>query len=92
MACDADLAVVMNIAVAHATAGPDADPCPTVPAHLAVLDRPSVPSVVWIAPFCATLAYFSTVRLLISTSAAVLSNAKAATVASTLRLLGSSAR
>src|SRR5262252_8247589 len=38
MACDADLAVMMNIAVADATAGPD--PTPAVPAYLAVLDDP----------------------------------------------------
>src|SRR5689334_1339684 len=41
MACDTDLAIVMNIAVAHVAAGPDADPGPAVPAQLAVLDRPS---------------------------------------------------
>src|SRR5262245_26998810 len=31
----------MNIAIAHAAAGANADPGPTVPAQLAVLDRPS---------------------------------------------------
>src|SRR5262245_5067422 len=41
MACDASLAVMMNIAATDATAGSDADPGRTVPTHLAVLDRPS---------------------------------------------------
>jgi len=40
MACDADLAVVMNNAVADAAAGLDADLTAAVPAYLAVLDNP----------------------------------------------------
>src|SRR5712692_8894607 len=41
VAFDADLAVMMNVAVAHATAGPDADPGTAVQTHLAVFDGPS---------------------------------------------------
>ena len=41
IALDADLAIVMNVAVAHAAANPDADPSTAVQAYLAVLDSPS---------------------------------------------------
>lgn len=41
VAFDADLAVVMNVAVVYATAGPDADPGAGVQSHLAILDVPS---------------------------------------------------
>src|SRR5262245_66410245 len=38
---DADLAVVMNITVAHPAAASDADPCPTIQAHFGFLDAPA---------------------------------------------------
>src|SRR5215211_2238456 len=41
VALDADLAVVVNIAVAHATAASDADPGAAVEAHLAVVHGPA---------------------------------------------------
>src|SRR6266404_493768 len=41
VAFDADLAVVVNVAVAHATAAPDADTGAAVQAHLAVFYGPS---------------------------------------------------
>src|SRR5258708_34085893 len=41
VAFDGDLAVVMNVGVGHATAGPDANPSTAVQTCLAVFDYPS---------------------------------------------------
>src|ERR1700733_6132701 len=41
VAVDADLAVMMNVAVIHATAGPDPDPTTAVQLHYAIVDDPS---------------------------------------------------
>jgi hypothetical protein len=91
VAHDTDLAVVMDVAVAHHAAVATSIPEPLLRRTSQSSMCQPTPSRAWTAPFCATLAYFSTITLLIRTSLAKLSNAKNPTVSSTLRPAGSSA-
>jgi hypothetical protein len=90
VAVDADLAIMMNVAVIHATAGSDPDPTTAVQLHHAIFDNPSRSLMSVDRTALRGLPYFSTVRLRIDTSGATTSNANIVAVTSTLWFVGSS--